>query len=90
MATQKALFLETPVNGEFKVRERDIPKPGPSEVLVKVHAASLNPVDWFIHKVAPKQPPFPQDYPIIIGFDSVGTIEELGEGVTGFEKRDRV
>ena len=45
--SQRALFL-TKVHGDFKVESRAIPKPGPDEVLVRVQATALNPVDWKI------------------------------------------
>ena len=85
MAEQKALFLETPV-GEFRVRTTPIQKPGPGELLVKIHATALNPVDWKIrdHNY------FVKEYPAILGTDSAGTVEEVGEGVQGFAKGDRV
>ena len=90
MAEQKALFVETPTEGKWVVRTRDIQKPGPGQVLIKVHAASLNPVDYYIWKLAPKHPGFPQEYPMILGFDSSGIVEDVGEGVTKFKKGDRV
>ena len=90
MAGQKALFAETPLEGKWVVHARDIPKPGPGQVLIKVHAASLNPVDHFIWKLAPQRPGFPQEYPKILGLDSSGVVEDVGEGVTKFKKGDRV
>ncbi|KAL5486253.1 hypothetical protein ACEPAI_7299 [Sanghuangporus weigelae] len=85
MAEQKALILDKP-HGEFSVGTRPIPKPGPGELLVKVHATALNPVDCAIrdHNI------IVNDYPAVLGYDSAGTVEEIGEGVEGFAKGDRV
>lgn len=90
--SQKALFLTTPNNGDWKVLDRDIQKPAGDEVLVKVHAAALNPIDWRIRAFNINQPPFPTeaDYPHVLGFDSAGTVEEVGENVKGLVKGDRV
>lgn len=86
MAEQKALFLETPLNGEWNVRTRDIQKPGPGEVLVKIHATALNPVDWKIRAFNILD----YTYPAIVGRDSAGTVEEVGDGVVGLAKGDKV
>ena len=86
MTEQKALFLETPGNGEWKVRSRNIQKPGPGEVLVKIHATALNPVDWKIRAYNF----FITEYPAILGSDASGTIAGLGEGVTSFAVGDQV
>ncbi|THH08859.1 hypothetical protein EW145_g2417 [Phellinidium pouzarii] len=86
MVQQKALFLETPVNGEWVVRTRDVPKPGPGELLVKIRAAALNPVEWKIRAFDFRV----EKYPAILGSDSAGTVEEVGQGVQGFTKGDRV
>ncbi|EJD07037.1 GroES-like protein [Fomitiporia mediterranea MF3/22] len=85
MAEQKALLLETP-KGEFRVRQTSIPKPGPGELLVKIHATALNPADWKRHEFNLFVPTFPA----IFGTDAAGTVEALGEGVQGFQKGDRV
>ena len=90
MAQQKALYLETPKDGEWIVRLRDVPETGPRQVLIQVHAASPNPVNYFIWKQAPKIPGVPQTYPMILGFDASGVVEEVGQGVTEFKKGDRV
>ncbi|KLO07406.1 GroES-like protein [Schizopora paradoxa] len=83
---QKALFLDGPC-GELFVGTKDIQKPEPGEVLVKIIAAALNPADWRTQKT---NPPHIEKYPYILGNDSAGVVEELGEGVTGFVKGDRV
>ncbi|EJD07075.1 GroES-like protein [Fomitiporia mediterranea MF3/22] len=85
MAEQKALFLEA-AQGEFRVRQTSIPKPGPGELLVKIHATALNPVDWKIQAYNY----FITEYPAILGTDSAGTVEAVGEGVQNFAKGDRV
>ncbi|KAL5525561.1 hypothetical protein ACEPAG_6897 [Sanghuangporus baumii] len=86
MAQQKALFLETPVNGEFRVGTKAIPKPGPGEILVKIHATGLNPVEWKIRAFNF----LVSKYPAILGMDASGTVEAVGEGVSAFTKEDRV
>ncbi|ESK85197.1 GroES-likeprotein [Moniliophthora roreri MCA 2997] len=76
MSEQKALLLEHEF-GDFIVGNRPIPQPGPGELLVKVQAAGLNPVDWKIQKTGA----FIKAYPAVLGSDVAGDIEELGEGV---------
>ncbi|KAG6827874.1 hypothetical protein H0H92_010143 [Tricholoma furcatifolium] len=83
--TQKALLLESK-QGKFVTGSRNIPKPGPGELLVKVHATGLNPVDWKIQKYGA----FITEFPAVLGTDVAGEVEALGEGVTSFKKGDRV
>ncbi|KDR68597.1 hypothetical protein GALMADRAFT_256879 [Galerina marginata CBS 339.88] len=84
-ATQKALFLDKKF-GNFVSGETEIYKPGPGEVLVKIKATSLNPVDWKIKKYGV----FIENFPAILGTDLAGDVEEVGEGVTEFKKGDPV
>jgi len=86
MAQQKALFLESR-GGEFAVRSTEIEKPGKGEILVKALAVALNPADW---KIPAYKLPHIQNYPTILGLDTAGTVEEVGEGVTSFSVGDRV
>jgi NADPH:quinone reductase-like Zn-dependent oxidoreductase len=65
------------------------PKPGPGEILVRVQAVSLNPIDWKLRSGAAKAR-FPLSLPAILGRDVAGTVRELGEGVKGFAIGDRV
>ncbi|KAK1215687.1 hypothetical protein PQX77_021692 [Marasmius sp. AFHP31] len=78
MPDQKSLVLERK-QGPLVVSTRPIPKPGPGELLVRVKAAGLNPVDWKIqeygHLIADDQ------YPVVLGSDIAGDVVELGEGV---------
>ena len=65
------------------------PSPGPGQVLVRVIASAVNPVDW---KLASGKLRFiiPVKLPVIPGFDVAGEIAEPGPGVTGFAVGDRV
>ncbi|KAK7049307.1 hypothetical protein VNI00_005908 [Paramarasmius palmivorus] len=85
MNTQKALFIKEK-QGPYVVETRDIPRPQPGELLVKVKATGLNPVDFAIQAFGI----IIQDYPTILGLDIAGDVEEIGEGVQGFTKGDRV
>ena len=82
---QKALCLNKKF-GDFVVQDVPIYKPGPGEILIKVQATSLNPVDWKIQKYGV----FIEKFPAILGTDIAGDVEELGEGVNEFKKGDRV
>lgn len=72
------------------------PTPGASEILVKVHAAALNPVDWHLARGVPlpvrmmvgglRRPKRPR----VVGGDFAGTIAAVGSGVTGFAVDDAV
>ena len=62
------------------------PTPGPDEVLVRVKAAGVNPVDAVI-----RQGGFgPQKFPFIPGTDFAGIVEEVGTNVTTFKVGERV
>jgi len=71
------------------LEEVEAPKPGPGEVLVHIHAAGVNPIDWKIRSGAMAKM-FSIDFPAILGYDMAGTVQELGKGVTGFAPGDRV
>ena len=74
---------------KLKYEDFDDPVAGPGEVLVRVAASSVNPVDWKMRSGAAKER-FPVQFPGILGRDISGTVRELGEGVTGFEPGDKV
>ncbi len=73
----------------LKYEDFDDPKPAPGEVLVKVSAVSINPVDWKMRSGEAKDR-FPVEFPGILGRDVAGVVREVGEGVTGFEAGDHV
>ena len=74
---------------KLKYEDFDDPVAGPGEVLVRVAAASINPVDWKMRS-GEAQAMFPVQFPGILGRDFSGTVRVLGEGVTGFGPGDRV
>ncbi|MFX3623667.1 MAG: alcohol dehydrogenase catalytic domain-containing protein [Ectobacillus sp.] len=71
---------------EMKVGEIDRPVLGKGEILVEVHAAGLNPIDY---KTATSGNPN-WTYPHILGVDAAGIIAEIGEGVAGWKIGDRI
>ncbi len=74
---------------QLEYGDAEKPKPGAGEVLVKVVATSVNPVDWKIRQGAVKER-MPLDLPAILGRDVAGEIAEVGEGVTKLKVGDRV
>jgi len=70
---------------------RSVPEPvaGPGEILIKVAAAAVNPVDTKLRSGA-FDLFMPLNFPAQLGGDVSGTVEALGEGVTGFQVGDRV
>ncbi|MFV0513803.1 MAG: zinc-dependent alcohol dehydrogenase family protein [Jhaorihella sp.] len=74
--------------GPEKLQMADLPKPkaGPGQVLVKIHAAALNPVDAKIRGGLPVGP----EMPAVLGCDLSGVVEAVGEEVTAFAPGDAV
>ncbi len=65
--------------------------PGPGEVLVRMAFASVNPADWKSREGWLKPLPyFAYSFPLVLGFDGSGVIEQVGRGVAGFKPGDRV
>jgi NADPH:quinone reductase-like Zn-dependent oxidoreductase len=73
--------------GPEVLRYEDAPDPEPAagQVLVRLHAASLNHLDVWVRKGLPSAPK-----PRILGADGAGVVEALGDGVSGFEEGQRV
>ncbi len=73
------------------LRVEDIapPIPGPDEVLVRVIASSVNPIEWKIRSGAMAQATG-RDLPITLGWDCAGIVTETGSGVTGFKAGDAI
>jgi len=86
----RALLL-TRYGGPDAAELRDVPqpRPGAGEVLVRVHAAGLNPVDF---KTREGKLKLVQRYPlpVVMGNELAGIVEARGEGATRFAQGDRV
>jgi NADPH:quinone reductase-like Zn-dependent oxidoreductase len=70
----------------LEIAEMARPEPGPTEVLVRVAAAGVNPVDWKTRA----RGGILGDPPFTVGWDVAGVVETLGWGATRFEPGDRV
>ena len=71
------------------VTEHPTPTPGPDQVLVKVEAAALNPLDLMLITGAAKEN-FPAAHPLVVGMDAAGSVVEVGENVTLYAAGDPV
>ncbi|HKP94149.1 MAG TPA: NADP-dependent oxidoreductase [Fibrobacteria bacterium] len=90
MPNMKAVRILAYGGPEVLIHE-DVPRPapGPGEVLVRVHAASINPVDWKIRAGYMKEY-IPLSLPAILGLDISGIVESVGPGVKSFKAGDEV
>src|SRR6267154_361262 len=71
----------------LKLEDIPDPKTGPGEVVVRVRAAGVNPVDAYLHSgTYPRKPPLPYTP----GLDGAGDVESVGADVKSFAKGDRV
>ena len=71
---------------------RDLPEPGPpgsGQVLLRVRAAGVNPIDWKIRK-GNMRLLMPAQFPLILGYDVAGEVVEIGPEVTRFQPGDAV
>jgi NADPH:quinone reductase len=86
-ATMQAAVLETH-NAPFHLTTIARPVPAPGQVLVRIHASAVNPLDLKIQEGAAAHAR--QPLPAILGLDLAGTIEAVGAGVTNFRPGDEV
>ena len=86
-STMNAALLEA-TGAPFRVAEISRPVPGRGEVLVRIAASGVNPLDTKIH--AGEAPHARQRLPAILGLDLAGTVQAIGEGVTRFSVGDEV
>ena len=73
----------------LKWEEYPDPVPGQGEVLVKVAAASVNPIDYK-RRAGLTKDWYPMKFPGLIGVDIAGTVVKIGPGVEGFSLGDKV
>jgi D-arabinose 1-dehydrogenase-like Zn-dependent alcohol dehydrogenase len=85
IAPMKAAQISKP-GADFEIVEREIPKPGAGHVLIKVQACGVCHSDMFT-----KEGAWPGiQYPRVPGHEVAGLIDELGDGVSGWTKGQRV
>ncbi|BGP12135.1 hypothetical protein JCM10213_004700 [Rhodosporidiobolus nylandii] len=80
-----AAWIKEP-KAQLVVDSAPLSNPSAGEVLIKVHAVAVQPVDWKIQDYDF----FVKQYPFILGTDVAGEVLEVGEGVTHVKKGDRV
>lgn len=84
----KAAFIqETGDPSVLQYGDVPTPEPGPGQVLVRIGAAALNPIDTYIRSGAVA---LPLKFPYVPGCDLAGTVEAVGEDVLQFAAGDRV
>jgi NADPH:quinone reductase-like Zn-dependent oxidoreductase len=90
MATMKAVRIHT-YGGPEVLRYEDVPRPAPAagEVLIKIHAAAVNPVDWKV-RAGHLKDMLKYHMPLIPGWDAAGVIEDVGAGVARLKRGDEV
>jgi len=85
--TMKAAVLEAH-GGDFRIASVSVPQPGPGEVLVRIAASGVNPLDTKIHEGAAAHARHP--LPAVLGMDLSGTVAAVGADVTRFRHGDEV
>ncbi|MFC1438997.1 NADP-dependent oxidoreductase [Streptacidiphilus sp. N1-10] len=90
-ATSRAVLLDS-FGGPEALNLREVPAPqaGPGQIRVRVTAAGLNPMDWFMTSDADTAARFGLSLPCGFGTDYAGVVDQVGNGVTGFAVGDRV
>lgn len=73
----------------LKITDLPTPEPGEGEVLVRIHAAGVNPVDWKIREGWLKDL-FPHELPLILGWDMAGVVAAVGHSARRFNPGDEV
>ncbi|WP_434641897.1 zinc-dependent alcohol dehydrogenase family protein [Klebsiella sp. I138] len=86
--TMKALILNSYDVKAFTASQIAIPTPGQNEVLVKIHASGVNPIDYKIREGSATYAT--PELPAVLGTDLAGEVVRIGEGVTQFNVGDEV
>ncbi|MER5434973.1 NADP-dependent oxidoreductase [Streptomyces sp. NPDC002588] len=84
----KAVII-TEFGAEPLLTDIPVPQPGPGELLVRLHAAGLNPFDWKVAEGALKGVA-EHEFPLVMGSDGAGVVADVGPGVTRFRPGDTV
>lgn len=73
----------------FRTQERSLSAPATSQVTIKVAASAVNPVDLST-RAGKNIPAEAATFPMVLGWDTAGTIVQIGDGVSGWQVGDRV
>jgi NADPH:quinone reductase-like Zn-dependent oxidoreductase len=73
----------------LKYEDWDDPRAGDGQILIRVTAAGINPIDWKIRSGAMKTF-MPLQLPTILGYDYSGVVRSVGKGVAGYTEGDKV
>jgi NADPH:quinone reductase-like Zn-dependent oxidoreductase len=89
-SSMKAIVIEQ-YGGIEELKEREVERPAiqADQVLLEIHATSINPIDWKLREGYLKEM-LPFEFPIILGWDAAGVIVEKGDDVSMFQVGDRV
>jgi D-arabinitol dehydrogenase (NADP+) len=79
----KTIVIERP--NEISILERDVPEPGPGELMIQVMASGICGTDLHIYRGE-----YMGNYPVIPGHEFSGVVAAVGSGVTRFQAGDRV
>jgi len=74
---------------QLTVADLPAPVPAPGQVLLRVEAAALNPLDIALATGAMREA-MPVNHPFVLGLDAAGVVQQIGDGVTGFAPGDAV
>src|SRR5215217_7089668 len=86
-----AIVLKAPGGtDQFSFEELLVPQPKPGEVLIQVHAISINPVDIKTRKGGSLYNSLKEDTPVILGWDISGIVTAVGSSVQRFKEGDAV
>ncbi len=89
-ASRRVVFRRFGGPEVLEIERRAVPRPAPGEVLVRVAAAGVNPVDWKLFSGEPMHDPYERSLPSGNGYDFSGTIEALGDDVVDWRVGEHV
>jgi len=79
-------YVAVKQGGPFQLVEAEYPTPEPNEVCIRNRAVAINPLDWkSLHHGM-----MVQSWPEVLGFDTAGVVEAVGDKVTNFKTGDAV
>ena len=88
--TQRAVLIRSYGGADVaEIADVDTPRAGTGEVLVRVHAAGINALDWKVREGYVRDA-FPLQLPAVLGIELAGVVEAVGAGASKFQVGDRV